>query len=272
MQKGIIGKKLGIDWNTATPMDYAKAIVAAINGLGATVKDTAKRIQRKLGIGESAATQVAQTLHNMNETDPPIDPERIATDVRKAVQSLDPNQFKTSPPDHISEELARNMKAVATSHEYWSLYSTIMGSKAFNAVASKLPENVRKTVFKAIGKTRFEPMRGIAHPKMVAARTRGEAPFDRVEQAARRWNDTKERTVNMSQDMVKAISSVAFDETQAKILGAALNVGTTIQGGIEWTDAQGAKLALELYNEGCARARAKMIRRKHGDSLFVGDL
>ena len=41
---------------------------------------------------------------------------------------------------------------------------------------------------------------------------------------------------------------------------------------IEWTDAQGAKLALELYNEGCARARAKMIRRKHGDSLFVGDL
>lgn len=41
---------------------------------------------------------------------------------------------------------------------------------------------------------------------------------------------------------------------------------------IEWTDAQGASLALQLYSEGCGRARAKMIRFKHGESLFVGEI
>lgn len=137
-----IGKRLKIDWNTATPMDYAKAIVAAINGLGATVKDTAKKIQRKLGIGETDATEVAQTLHDMNETDQPIDPERIAINVREAVSSLDPNEFKTSPGDHISEELARNMKQVVGSHEYWSPYRAIIGSKAFDKMVSKLPSSL----------------------------------------------------------------------------------------------------------------------------------
>ena len=41
---------------------------------------------------------------------------------------------------------------------------------------------------------------------------------------------------------------------------------------IEWTDAQGASLALQLYSEGCGRARAKMIRLKYGESLFVGEI
>lgn len=137
-----IAGKLGINWNTATPMDYAKAIVAAINGLGATVQDTAKKIQRKLGIGETEATEVAQTLHNINDTDHPIDPERIAIDVREAVSSLDPNEFKTSPGDNISEELARNMKQVVGSHEYWSPYRAIIGSKAFDKMVSKLPSSL----------------------------------------------------------------------------------------------------------------------------------
>ncbi|WP_165072825.1 hypothetical protein [Desulfovibrio sp. ZJ200] len=39
---------------------------------------------------------------------------------------------------------------------------------------------------------------------------------------------------------------------------------------IEWTDAQGAALHNDLYNEGCADARTRMFRNRHGGgTLYV---
>ena len=79
-------------------------------------------------------------------------------------------------------------------------------------------------------------------------------------------------TVRPSRNAESLPEEIAEEWGDTIAYGALAKVKAMSGNNIEWTDAQGAKLALELYNEGCARARARMIRRKHGDSLFVGDL
>ena len=240
-----IAGKLGINWNTATPMDYAQAIVKAIKGLGSTVKATAHKLKAALNLNAEDAEEMAQALHNMQDADHSLDPERYAEDVRKAVASLNPDDYKVSPEDRVPEELFKEMKNVPTSHEYWSLYHTVVDSKLFDKAMSKLPQTTQRAVYKNLAKDgwigntlRWEPFRGISHPKMIAARTKGNNDFSKLEDSGASWNKTRERVIYSAQPMIAAVSSVATDPLQANILGTALNVGTVASGGIEFTDVQ----------------------------------
>lgn len=52
--------------------------------------------------------------------------------------------------------------------------------------------------------------------------------------------------------------------------GALAKLKSMSGAGIEWTDAQGAAMNLNLYEEGCCRAKTRVYRRGHGGgSLYI---
>ena len=70
--------------------------------------------------------------------------------------------------------------------------------------------------------------------------------------------------------MASAIPEVLLEEWGDVIVWGALARLKAMSGRhIEWADAQGAGVALQLYNEGLARARARTLRRRHGDGRGV---
>lgn len=46
--------------------------------------------------------------------------------------------------------------------------------------------------------------------------------------------------------------------------GALAKLKSMSGAGVEWSDPQGAAMNLELYNEGCCRAKTRMLRNRHG--------
>lgn len=210
-----LGKKLGIDWANATASDYIKAIVNAIGGLGSTVKATAAKIRSKIGGSVEDSTKIAQFLHDANDQGQ-IDINQYARSVRGAANSLHPDTFSAEIGKDVSQEMVKGLKNVTSNREFWSLADTLLGWGVTSDKALKIAK-----LMPSIGKLTIGG-------QLLALRTGGD--YGRLYDTMKGLDAKRENVkARYGQPIIDAVSRVAGDELQARILGLALNIGTKME-------------------------------------------